>query len=435
MTPRAPSWAFFLLPTRMGELLAGALLAVLGTQVRAIPAAVRGRARVGRPGRHRRRLRPLRRDDAVARHRRPRAGAGHDGGDRRRIGHADPVGAGAGAARQRSAVGRAALLRAVPVALAGARARRSPLGPARLDRAAASRSALAVGLSALSFRFVEDPVRHARWLAAVPARSLALGAAMVLVMLTSGWALARSIPAARRRRGGGHARARRARRPRPHAGRADGRPRPRRRRRPPPPRAPAQTPDVDRATTTLPPLVAPDAPTGDLAGLVASMQQVLDHRVRRRHRCRPTCGPRSRSARDRALPYTQGCVNVGVNARLQPCEFGVAGARADDRPLRRLARRAVVRAAQPDRRAARLPAGAARQGRLPGHRRRRADAGAAPHLPAVPRRRDRVDRGPTSPPSSWSPTPTRSTTTTPRRGPRGPRRRWPAWPRSPRTSS
>ena len=28
ITPRAPSWAFFLLPTRMGELLAGALLAV-----------------------------------------------------------------------------------------------------------------------------------------------------------------------------------------------------------------------------------------------------------------------------------------------------------------------------------------------------------------------------------------------------------------------
>ena len=38
---------------------------------------------------------------------------------------------------------------------------------------------IAVGLSALSFRFVEDPVRHARWLAAVPARSLAFGAAMV----------------------------------------------------------------------------------------------------------------------------------------------------------------------------------------------------------------------------------------------------------------
>jgi hypothetical protein len=26
------------------------------------------------------------------------------------------------------------------------------------------------------------------------------------------------------------------------------------------------------------------------------------------------------------LPYTQGCVNIGVNARLQPCEFGEPGA-------------------------------------------------------------------------------------------------------------
>ena len=37
---------------------------------------------------------------------------------------------------------------------------------------------------------------------------------------------------------------------------------------------------------------------------------------------RPSLG----AARDRALPYTKGCVNVGVNARLQACEFGVAGA-------------------------------------------------------------------------------------------------------------
>ena len=42
MTPRAPSWAFFLLPTRMGELLAGALLAVVGTQISAHPGRRRG---------------------------------------------------------------------------------------------------------------------------------------------------------------------------------------------------------------------------------------------------------------------------------------------------------------------------------------------------------------------------------------------------------
>ena len=132
---------------------------------------------------------------------------------------------------------------------------------------------IAVGLSALSFRFVEDPVRHARWLAAVPARSLAFGAAMVVVMLTAGWALSRSIPAL----DGGAGR----RRPQ-LSRRRDARPttvvttvhdRPGR-------PAPHRAADDDGATTTdLPPLVAPDAPTGDLAALVASMQQVLDHRL------------------------------------------------------------------------------------------------------------------------------------------------------------
>ena len=53
---------------------------------------------------------------------------------------------------------------------------------------------LALGLATLSLRLVEDPVRHARWLAAVPRRSLVLGASMVLVMLLAGWGLARSIP-------------------------------------------------------------------------------------------------------------------------------------------------------------------------------------------------------------------------------------------------
>ena len=41
LTPRSPSWAFYLLPTRMGELLAGALLAVLGIQVLRVAASVR----------------------------------------------------------------------------------------------------------------------------------------------------------------------------------------------------------------------------------------------------------------------------------------------------------------------------------------------------------------------------------------------------------
>ena len=39
--------------------------------------------------------------------------------------------------------------------------------------------------------------------------------------------------------------------------------------------------------------------------------------------CRPTFVRRCRSARDRSAPYRDGCVNIGANAQLQPCEYGV----------------------------------------------------------------------------------------------------------------
>ena len=42
LTARRPSWAFFLLPARMAELLAGAALAVVGTGIAAIPSRWRG---------------------------------------------------------------------------------------------------------------------------------------------------------------------------------------------------------------------------------------------------------------------------------------------------------------------------------------------------------------------------------------------------------
>jgi hypothetical protein len=75
----------------------------------------------------------------------------------------------------------------------------------------------------------------------------------------------------------------------------------------------------------MPPLLAPDAPAaGALAGVVAAMQDVLaaaEHPAPVPSNLRPPLA----QARERALPYTQGCVNVGVNPRLQPCEFGVPG--------------------------------------------------------------------------------------------------------------
>ena len=305
LTPRAPSWAFFLLPTRMGELLAGALLAVVGTQLSRIPAVTR--AAFGWIGVAVIVVACVRFDEAM-----PWPGtavlvpvlatmAVIIGGP------AVPV----PTAEVLQWIGRhsyALYLWHWPV-LVLADARWGPLN--WIQRFAAV--VIAVGLSALSFRLVEDPVRHSGWLAAVPARSLALGAALVMVMLTAGWALARSIPALD---GGAEAATPQLIAAPTHTRHDDG----------------CTGNDAQRpattattTTTTLVPLVAPDAPTGELATLVASMQQVLttaSNPAPVPSNLRPSLG----AARNRALPYTQGCVNVGVNDRVMPCEFGVSGA-------------------------------------------------------------------------------------------------------------
>ena len=208
MTPRAPSWAFFLLPTRMGELLAGALLAVVGSQVRVIPAAIRAAlawcglaviviacvrfdATMPWPGTAV--LVPVLATMAVI-----------VGGSVTRI----AVVAGADPARRRSAVVRTALVRAVPLALAGARAGRGPLGPARLDRALRRGGTGGRALGALV------PVRRGSG----PPRPLVDGPPRPQPGLRCGHGAgdadlrlgAGAVDAhARRRRGGGHAGARR----------------------------------------------------------------------------------------------------------------------------------------------------------------------------------------------------------------------------------
>src|SRR4029079_15069972 len=53
----------------------------------------------------------------------------------------------------------------------------------------------AVALSAASVRFIEDPVRHARTLSALPALSLALGAALCAVTVGLGVQLRSSVGA------------------------------------------------------------------------------------------------------------------------------------------------------------------------------------------------------------------------------------------------
>jgi peptidoglycan/LPS O-acetylase OafA/YrhL len=339
LTPRAPSWAFFLLPPRMGELLAGALLAVLGTQVRVIPPVVR--AALAWAGLTVIVVACWTFDEAM-----PWPGtlvlvpvvatmAVIVGGSATRVPWSPTRALRVRALQWLGRHSYALYLWHWPL-LVLADARWGPLS--WIERVVAV--AVAIGLSALSLRLVEDPVRHARWLAAVPARSLGLGAALIVVMLGSGWMLARSIPSL-------------------HSDEVAAAPQLVVAAIPPAttpvpatvatpstmataaavaatsaPEIATSVPPASAAPTTVPvtvpPVTAPawavaDPPAGELAALVASMQQVLTTAVDPApvpSNLRPSLG----AARDRALPYTTGCVNVGVNPRLQPCEFGVTGA-------------------------------------------------------------------------------------------------------------
>ena len=325
LTPRAPSWAFYLLPTRMGELLAGAVLAVLGTQVLRVGASLRaGMAWAGlavitiavfsfdetMPWPGSAVLVPVIATMAVI-----------VGGSVTSLPWAP-----------------SRLLRTTPLqwlgrhsyalylwhwpvlVLAEAAAGHSLSWPTRVVAIG-----LAVALSSLSLKLVEDPVRHARGLAAVPQRSLALGAALLLVVVGSGLWMRSAIPSL----DGGEVAAA------PQLSTLDV----------VPGSAPSTSTAVAAAATTTvvvattgaatttiapttsvvdPELVLPGPPSGELQSLVSSMQQLLitaSAPAPVPSNLRPSLG----AARERAFPYTQGCVNVGVNPRLQPCEFGVAG--------------------------------------------------------------------------------------------------------------
>ena len=183
-TSSRPSWAFFLLPSRIGELLAGAALAVLGTTI-TVPA--RWRSGIGWSGLVGILVACIVIDESI-----PWPGiavllpvvatmavivSGTAGGDRwapaRALG-----------ARPLQWIGRhsyALYLWHWPVLVLAA-AHWGPLSWAQRCAAVG----VAVAASALSMRIVEDPIRHSRYFSAVSWRSLALGSALCVLMLGIG---------------------------------------------------------------------------------------------------------------------------------------------------------------------------------------------------------------------------------------------------------
>ena len=173
---------------------------------------------------------------------------------------------------------------------------------------------VAVGASALSVRLVENPIRYSRYFSAVSWRSLMLGLAMCLLVVGVGLdlrsstirldggveAAAPELAAATTVSPGGSA-------------------------------APAAVPSstapttIAAAPTSADPvttLATPDPPTGQLAQLVASTQQAL-RQASGSFPVPSNLRPSLSSARDRSAPYRDGCVNIGANSQLQPCEYGV----------------------------------------------------------------------------------------------------------------
>ena len=179
-------------------------------------------------------------------------------------------------------------------------ARFGPLGPA--PRAVIV--AVSVGLAALTKRFVEDPVRHHRWLAAVPGRGLALGGALVVAALAVGGLARVTEPSLD---SGELATA-------PVLAVAD--------------EAPPVAPGAAGSGIAAPPANPTlNGLTGsDLTALLAANQAVLEHGLAATDvpsNLRPTLAT---AEGDRTQLYADGCVNVGVETELRPCRYGVADA-------------------------------------------------------------------------------------------------------------
>jgi peptidoglycan/LPS O-acetylase OafA/YrhL len=312
LTRHRPSWAFFLLPARMSELLAGAALALVGAAVTRIPA--QWRTALGWAGLLAIVVACTTFDEAV-----PWPGTAVLLPVVGTIAVIIAGTANAATSAPARALGVAPLLwigrhsYALYLwhwpALVLAEAEWGPLTMAERFVAVG----VAVLFSAVSVRLVEDPVRHSRYLSAMSVRSLALGSAMCVLMIGVGWDLRSSEV----RLDGGVEAAAPELTPAAFAAAATSSP---------PPTAVTATSlpsaAVPSTTASVTTLATPDPPSGQLAQLVASTQQAL----RQASSAAPVPSnlrPSLTAARDRSAPYDDGCVNIGANAELQPCEYGV----------------------------------------------------------------------------------------------------------------
>ncbi len=307
LTDAAPTWAFFTLPTRMGELLAGAALAVVGTAIVLVSPGFR--AVLGWLG-------VLGIAVAVATYDTSTAFPG--------LATLLPVLAtvlvivagGAGADRR----GPISVLR-LPVlqwlgrhsyaiylwhwpALVLAEARFGPLPlPTRLAVVLGS-----IGVAALSVRFIENPVRHSSWLAIRPTRGLAMGAALGALALIVGWTSSALVPALETDRVAAA----------PVLATEDD---------PTSPLAAVATvPAAAAAPSTTAaaggPVTLPPLDGTDLAALVASNQEVLTTGLAATDvptNLRPSLDT---ATGDRAQVYGDDCVAIGVVEEPNPCRYG-----------------------------------------------------------------------------------------------------------------
>lgn len=285
MTATSPTWAFYLLPTRMWELLVGAGLALAGPLFHQARPALR--AAGGWIGLAMIVVAAVDFDESI-----PFPGAAA----------AVPVAATAlvivAGGEAMLPWSPARLLELRPMQWVGlhsyaiylwhwpvlvlAEARWGPLDA----WARVSAVAFAVALSAVSRRLVEDPVRHSPWLAADARRGLTLGGALCATTLLAGVATAALVP--------------------------------------------SFDTGIDAAAPSLLPsttAVAAEgvAPTG-LAGLVAATQVVLADGLATSvvpANLRPSL---EGAFDDKAALYADGCVNIGVDDDVHDCRYGASGA-------------------------------------------------------------------------------------------------------------